>query len=202
VRTSPPRRMAAAGSPSFLPGEFLLFRHLPSLLASIGQLPSLLSLFSSTGRFILDKFACSSQGTPAIVGRNDLHLPSLPLPSVSVPSTSGSCKSDEFFWSPKSVCLPTFSWSSCPKTQHTDYSKSCPSSWYFHSSHKCCVPRAPRIDLQPKICAQSSWNWFGKELCCKSAPPTSVSDCSSSSTYPLPFPSLSSPALLPIRATN
>ncbi|TFK57294.1 hypothetical protein OE88DRAFT_1650935 [Heliocybe sulcata] len=80
----------------------------------------------------------------------------------STPSGSSSCKSSEFWWEPKSCCLPHGGHPSPPSPPSGN---SCPSNgWYWHTGKSCCVPKTPS---PPAPSCPAGWSWLSW-LCSRS----------------------------------
>ncbi|KZV85107.1 hypothetical protein EXIGLDRAFT_623437 [Exidia glandulosa HHB12029] len=66
-----------------------------------------------------------------------------------------ACSKDDFWWEQTTCCLP-HGGPSHPPTPPSN--ANCPSTWYWHSSHKCCVPRHPDAPCPPTCPPGSQWH--------------------------------------------
>ncbi|KAM5536182.1 hypothetical protein V8D89_010081 [Ganoderma adspersum] len=101
----------------------------------------------------------SHHSTPTQPSKPTTSHPSTPT-QPSKPTSSSTCKDSEWFWEPKSCCLPH---GGNPSPPTPPGGSSCPSSWDWHSGKKCCVPHHPN---QPPPQCGSGWGWDDGSKCC------------------------------------
>jgi len=78
------------------------------------------------------------------------------------------CKSTEFFYSPKSCCLPH---GGPQKIPSPPAQKQCPpTNWYWNYDTSCCVPNHPPPKSPPPPQSRSEWEWNSTSQCCEPKP--------------------------------
>ncbi|OJT12917.1 Protein priA, partial [Trametes pubescens] len=100
---------------------------------------------------------------------------SSPAPTTS---SSSDCGSNQWYWSPKSCCLPH---GGTPNPPSPPSGSSCPSNWEWHSGKSCCVPHHP--DQPPPQCS-SGWGWNDGAKCCNPHSTTTSTTPSKPSSKP------------------
>ncbi|KII94348.1 hypothetical protein PLICRDRAFT_424813 [Plicaturopsis crispa FD-325 SS-3] len=97
--------------------------------------------------------------------------------NASLVSRSDNCQSNEFWWEPRSCCLPHGGPPSNPPSPPKG--KTCPTdNWSWHNEQGCCVPHHPN---PPAPSCPSGWDWHDQPKCCQTPPPSS-----STSSWPKP----------------
>ncbi|KAI0348014.1 hypothetical protein BDW22DRAFT_1424247 [Trametopsis cervina] len=75
-----------------------------------------------------------------------------------------NCKSGEFYFQAKSLCLPEGGQSNPPSPPS---GKSCPTEgWQYHTGAECCVPTTPQPSNPPPPACKSDCSWDSKNYWC------------------------------------
>ncbi|KAJ6604662.1 protein priA [Mycena vulgaris] len=90
--------------------------------------------------------------------------------AAATAATSKSCKSNEFWYSPKSCCLPTGGPPTPPPPPPKGHD--CPpSTHYWNTAQGCCSPRNPSIPSSPPPQCRNGWDWYaGLHMCLPNTP--------------------------------
>lgn len=94
------------------------------------------------------------------------YHPAPPAPKPPVHDPRPHCKSSEFSYGPRNVCLPHGGPSHFPSPPAH---KQCPSkNWYWHEPSACCVPFTPS---PPAPTCGPHWLWNNDNQCCEEHDP-------------------------------